>query len=301
MKNTLDLSRWPFASMTMLSINYKINNASRSKHFNEGFLALEFLLLPIIETVGDGIRQDDLIKLSLFSKSTISRQLEELKKRDYVEIYPDENNGYFNCVRLKERGRRFAKEFLQDLNDLENMVDNRLGSQYELFVSDIRQMLDNMKNERQLRYLSNEILGFSIVGICLMSIAIHESLSDYAAKMSLDNAKFHILLTIAINGGRINFKKVESYLQIKQSGIVKQVHKLCEMGYLETVADEKDKRVKWIIFAKEHEELLAKIMESVTVFEEMLLSSTKEPYQELLHNLYAVEDIDLELIDKYRI
>ena len=300
-KCTSDISRWPYVSMTLVSIIYKINNASKLKHRHEGFLALEYLLLPIIHLAGDNIRQDELIKVGLFSKSTISRQLEELRKKDYLEVYPDENNGYFNCVRLKPKGTDFALKFLFSLESFEEMTKKRLDYQYDDFANDIGKMYSNLNSLRHLGIFNDERALLPIIEIGLMSTAIHSCISEYAATLSLDNAKFHILLTIAINGGKTTFKKVESYLQIKQSGIVKQVHKLCELGYLETVTDENDKRVKWIVFAKEHEELLQKIKSSVGSFEKTLLESTLEDHRTLLANLYAIEDLALELIAKYRI
>lgn len=199
----------------------------------------------IMETyrMGSECGYEDIIRVTCYDKSTISRAAASLERKDIVESFPDPGGSRRKRVRLNEKGKIYAVKTIKDALAAEQdyyrcLTKEQKDRMYHYIVRFYDQLRENEKPDEFA-------IEWPVIGHYSMNAVKYiEHNAPLFRDESREASLKYILLSLLHQGGESTYKKTESKYAIEQTVVVRQMRKLIARGLAENCTSGPDKRVK---------------------------------------------------------
>ncbi|WRY53293.1 MarR family winged helix-turn-helix transcriptional regulator [Clostridium intestinale] len=83
----------------------------------------------------------ELAEALLMDQTTVTRNVEILRKKGYVSVNPDSNDSRRKCVSISEEGAKKLNEAVPLWNEVQSMIENEIGDErFEEFLKTLGQI-----------------------------------------------------------------------------------------------------------------------------------------------------------------
>ncbi|MDO4976952.1 MAG: MarR family winged helix-turn-helix transcriptional regulator [Eubacteriales bacterium] len=235
-------NNWPYIMHRITQIARRIHDLLRLDCKRGDLSVTEHHIVMELFRLGMDCGYDELIEATCF-KSTISRGVVNLEKKGFVISYFEPEDANRKRAKIQPNGISYAETNIKNAVELEK---NLYGNFSKKEVDQLHQYLLRFYNN--LRGIEKEDIPFSewpVLGHYTMNILKYmEYSSPIFQNEGREANQKHILLSLLHQEGECSYKKIERKFHIPQTVVVRQMKKLCDLGYAETYTLSDDHRKK---------------------------------------------------------
>lgn len=111
--------------------NLRMTTRIITQHFDKifqtvGLTAPQFSLLAEI-TANENIAISELAERMLMDQTTVTRNIEILRKKGYVSVRTDDNDSRKRCISISETGEEKLNEAIPVWNNVQSLIEKEIG------------------------------------------------------------------------------------------------------------------------------------------------------------------------------
>lgn len=111
--------------------NLRMTTRITTQHFDKvfqtvGLTAPQFSLLAEI-TANESIAISELAERMLMDQTTVTRNIEILRKKGYVNVRTDDNDSRKRCISISENGEEKLNEAIPVWNNVQSLIEKEIG------------------------------------------------------------------------------------------------------------------------------------------------------------------------------
>jgi DNA-binding MarR family transcriptional regulator len=113
--------------------NLRVTTRVTTQHFDQifqtvGLTAPQFSLLADI-TAHENIAISELAEVSLLDQTTVTRNIEILRKKGYVNVRIDDNDSRKRCISISVTGEEKLNEAIPVWKNVQDLIEQEIGDQ----------------------------------------------------------------------------------------------------------------------------------------------------------------------------
>lgn len=131
--------------------NLRMTTRITTQHFDKifqtvGLTAPQFSLLAEI-TANESIAISELAERMLMDQTTVTRNIEILRKKGYVNVRTDDNDSRKRCISISETGEEKLNEAIPVWNNVQSLIEKEIGfEKFNEFLTTLGQIQNCINN-----------------------------------------------------------------------------------------------------------------------------------------------------------
>lgn len=287
------MNEWPVIVHRIIQIGRRIHYLLLTNSKNSGFSGIEHHVMMETYRLGSDCSYEDVIRATMFDKSTVSRIIVRLEQRNCMYSYSDPSSPYRKRVRLTEQGKGYAMQTIKEALGGEQVFCRVLTAEEKSRLhSYLLQFYNQLRENCAPDVFSTE---WPVIGHCTMNtIKYIVRTSPVFSEEGRDANQKWILMSLLHQGGTSTYKKIEKKYLIEQTVVVRQMRKLAAKGLVGKSMSGRDKRVKEAWLTAKGKEEAEKIRDACMSIEKAgCCAFSKEGREDFSSLLYKVlKEID---------
>jgi len=125
--------------------NLRMTTRVTTQYYDQIFQSVELPATQFSLLVDISYRENatisELAEVLLMDQTTVTRNIEILRKKGYVNVNPDSNDSRRKCISLSEDGVKKLNEAIPLWNEVQAMIENEIGDErFEEFLKTLAQI-----------------------------------------------------------------------------------------------------------------------------------------------------------------